>query len=95
MEAPGHAGVEFPFIVVRAVEVPFEFEPQAAVIAEFGRNAGADVVPRIVIRLIVANPFQAIYRGQIKGPVAGKFMEDVGLEVPRLIGIEVFAQAEA
>ena len=82
MEAPGHAGIEFPFIVVGAVEIPFKFEPQAAVVAEFGRNAGADVVPRIVIGLIEAQAFQAVNRGQVKGAVSGKFMEDVGLEVP-------------
>ena len=95
MEAPGHAGVEFPFIVVGAVEVPFEFEPQAAVVAEFGRNAGADVVPRIVMGLIEAQAFQAVHRGQVEGAVPGKFMEDVGLEVPSLVGVDVTAEAES
>lgn len=95
MEAPGHAGVEFPFIVVGAVEIPFEFEPQAAVVAEFGRNAGADVVPRIVIGLIEAQAFQAVNRGQVEGAVSGKFMEDVGLEVPSLVGVDVTAEAES
>ena len=95
MEAPGHAGVEFPFIVVGTVEVPFEFEPQAAVVAEFGRNAGADVVPRIVIGLIEAQAFQAVNGGQVEGPVSGKFMENVSLEIPSLVGVDVTAEAEA
>ena len=95
MEAPGHAAIEFPLVVVGAVEGPFKFKPQTAVMAEFGRDAGADIVPSVVVGLIVANPFRAIQRSQIKGPVASKFMEDVSLEVPGFISIEVFAQAEA
>lgn len=95
MEAPGHAAIEFPLVVVGAVEGPFKFKPQTAVMAEFGRKACTDIVPGVVVGLIVANPFRAVQRSQVKGPVAGKFMEDVGFEVPRLIGIDIFAQAEA
>lgn len=95
MEAPSHTTVDFPVSAVRAVEGPFQFKPQASIVAELSCKTGADVVPRIVIGLIVSNPFQSIYRSQIKGPVAGKLMEDVGLEVPRLMGIDIFAQAKA
>ena len=95
MEAPGHAGIEFPFIVVGAVEVSFKFKPQAAVVAEFGRNAGADIVPRIVVDLIEAQAFQAVNRCQVIGAIPGKFMENIGLEVPSLVSVDVTAEAEA
>lgn len=95
MEAPGHTAIDFPVSAVGTVEGPFQFKPQTPVVAELSRDACADIVPGVMIRLIVANPFQAIYRGQIKSPVAGKFMKDVGFKIPRCIGVDVFAQAEA
>ena len=95
MEAPSHAGVEFPIAAIRTVEGSFEFKPQASVVTQFGRDAGTYVVPCIVVGLIEVQAFRSIHRGQIKGPISGKFMEDVGLEVPRRLGIDVTAQAEA
>ena len=95
MEAPGHAAVEFPIFAVRPVEGPFKFEPKASIVTEIGCKSGPNIVPGIVIRFVIAQAFRAIQRSQVKGPVAGKFMEDISFEVPGFVGIEVFAQAEA
>ena len=94
MEAPGHAAVEFPIFAVRPVEGPFKFEPKS-IVTEIGCKSGPNIVPGIVIRFVIAQAFRAIQRSQVKGPVAGKFMEDISFEVPGFVGIEVFAQAEA
>ena len=95
MEAPSHAGVEFPIAAIGAVKGSFEFKPQAPVVTQFGRDAGTYVVPCIVVGLIEAQAFQSIHGTQVKGPVSGKFMKDVGFEVPRCMGVKVFSEAEA
>ena len=95
MEAPSHAGVEFPVSAVRAIEGPFKFKPQAPIVTEFSREASTNIVPGVVIRLIIMDSFQSIQRGQIKGAVAGKFVEDVGFDIPRLLWIDVFPEAES
>ena len=94
MEAPGHAGIEFPIFTVRTVEGPFKFKPQAPIVTEFGCDAGTYIVPCVVIGLVIMDPYQAIDRGQVKGAVTGKFVEDVGFDVPGFLCIDVFPEAE-
>ena len=95
MEAPGHAGVEFPFIVIGTVEIPFKFEPQAAVVAEFGRNAGADVVPRIVVGLIEAQAFQASTEVRLKVRFPANSWRMSALKYQALVGVDVTTEAES
>ena len=71
-ETPSHACVEFPISAIRAVESSFEFEPQAAVVAELSRDAGTYVVPCIMVALIKVQVFQTVEENQVEGAVSGK-----------------------
>ena len=72
METPSHAGVEFPITAIGSVEGSFEFKPQAAVVTEFGRDAGTYVVPCIMVALIKVQVFQTVEENQVEGAVSGK-----------------------
>lgn len=95
METPSHAGVEFPVAAIGAVKGSFEFKPQASVVTQLSRDAGTYVVPCIMVALIEVQVFQTVEGNQVEGAVSGKFMEDVGFEVPRCMGVKVFSEAEA